>query len=368
MKKVLAVVMASMMVLSLAACGGDKKEETSAPTEATTEAAKDTTEATAEDTTAASTEESKADETQAAAPAGEYVADVNNDGKIIVGYISKNLTDVFHIAINDHAKTTFEQWKSEGKIDDWTGVLDGETDPNKQIDHADTCISKGCDFVVFLPAEKDASDPALVKMADAGINVLCVNSDTTSTPEKAIALTISDDTEAGRMLANWVVDNCPDGGKYVHCQGAQGNSAQIARGEGMHEIMDAHPEFELVSEQYNVEWSADSAVNQATDALTKYGDELVAVICDNDDMSSAVQRYMNQQGRSDVVCIGVDGNKGPIQMVADGEMGATIKQDGVGQLQAAMDIITAIIEGKEWENPPIPFVLVTKDNAADYLN
>ena len=109
MKKVLAVVMASMMVLSLAACGGDKKEETSAPTEATTEAAKDTTEATAEDTTAASTEESKADETQAAAPAGEYVADVNNDGKIIVGYISKNLTDVFHIAINDHAKTTFEQ-------------------------------------------------------------------------------------------------------------------------------------------------------------------------------------------------------------------------------------------------------------------
>ncbi len=212
MKKVLAVVMASMMVLSLAACGGDKKEETSAPTEATTEAAKDTTEATAEDTTAASTEESKADETQAAAPAGEYVADVNNDGKIIVGYISKNLTDVFHIAINDHAKTTFEQWKSEGKIDDWTGVLDGETDPNKQIDHADTCISKGCDFVVFLPAEKDASDPALVKMADAGINVLCVNSDTTSTPEKAIALTIQRPAECLRtgllITAPTVVSMC----------------------------------------------------------------------------------------------------------------------------------------------------------------
>lgn len=368
MKKVLAVVLASMMVLSLAACGGDKKEETQAPDTqaATTEAAAEETDATEADTTEAAAESSAA-ETQAAAPAGDYVADVNGDGKIIVGYISKNLTDVFHIAINEHAKTTFDQWAADGKIDEWTGILDGETDPNKQIDHADTCISRGCDFVIILPAEKDASDPAVTKMADAGINVLCVNSDTTSTPDRAVALTISDDTEAGRMLANWVVENCPDGGKYVHCQGAQGNSAQIARGEGMHEVMDPLSQFELVSEQYNVEWSADSAVNQATDALTKYGDELVAVICDNDDMSSAVQRYMNQQGRSDVVCVGVDGNEGPIQMVANGEMGATIKQDGVGQLQAAMDIITAIIEGKEWSNDPIPFVLVTKDNAAEYL-
>lgn len=355
MKKVLAVVLAAAMVLSFTACGSKKADETTKAAAETTKAAEETTKAAAEETT------------KAADAAGEYVADVNGDGKIIVGYISKNLTDVFHIAINDLAKTTFDQWKADGKIADWTGVLDGQTDPNIQINLADDCIAKGCDFVIILPAEKDASDPAVTKMADAGINVLCVNSDTTSTADVAVALTISDDFEAGTMLANWVVEQCPDGGKYLHCQGAQGNSAQIARGEGMHSVMDAHPEFELIGEAYNAEWSADSAVNQATDALTKYGDELVAVICDNDDMSSAVQRYMNQNGRSDVVCIGVDGNQGPIQMIKDGELGATVKQDGVGQLQAAIDIIDAIMNGEEWTVEPIPFVLVTADNVDDYL-
>ena len=39
--------------------------------------------------TTASAEETKAAE-------GDFVADVNGDGKIIVGYISKNLTDPFH--------------------------------------------------------------------------------------------------------------------------------------------------------------------------------------------------------------------------------------------------------------------------------
>ena len=359
MKKVLAVLLASLMVLSLAACGSGSGDDETTKAPETTEAP---------ETTPAAEADGESDaESKAPAADGEYVADVNGDGKIIVGYISKNLTDVFHIAINDHAKTTFEQWVSDGLIDEFTGVLDGQTDPNIQINLADDCISRGCDFVVILPAESDASDPAVTNMAKAGINVLCVNSSTTSTEDVAVALTISDDFEAGTIMANYVVEKCPDGGKWLHCQGAQGNSAQIARGEGIHSVMDSLDNFEMIGEAYNVEWSADSAVNQATDALTQYGDELVAVICDNDDMSSAVQRYMNQNGRSDVVCIGVDGNQGPMQMIKDGELGATVYQDGVGQLQQAMDIIEAIINGEEWTNDPIPFVLVTAENVDQYL-
>ncbi len=349
-RKVLAVLLASTMVLGLAACGSsdDKKtEDTSKDTEKTEDTAKD----------------------EGADAEASSLADVNGDGKIIVGYISKNLTDPFHGPINAHAEETFEALVADGTIDEWTGVLDGQTLPDVQINCAQDCITRGCDFVFIAPAEAEASDPAVVEMADAGINVIVFNSKTTSTDDKAWAFSGSDDVEAGRMLANWVVENCPDGGKYVHCNGILGNSAQIQRTQGMHEVLDELPEFEMVADE-DTQWKGDLAASAAENAIAQYGDELVAIICDNDDMSSAAQSACNAAGRSDIICVGVDGNQTPLEMIKAGELGATILQDGVGQLQAGIDaMVTAIKEGKApaEKNMMVPFVQVTKDNVDEYL-
>ncbi len=349
-RKVLAVLLASTMVLGLAACGSsdDKKtEDTSKDTEKTEDTAKD----------------------EGADAEASSLADVNGDGKIIVGYISKNLTDPFHGPINAHAEETFEALVADGTIDEWTGVLDGQTLPDVQINCAQDCITRGCDFVFIAPAEAEASDPAVVEMADAGINVIVFNSKTTSTDDKTWAFSGSDDVEAGRMLANWVVENCPDGGKYVHCNGILGNSAQIQRTQGMHEVLDELPEFEMVADE-DTQWKGDLAASAAENAIAQYGDELVAIICDNDDMSSAAQSACNAAGRSDIICVGVDGNQTPLEMIKAGELGATILQDGVGQLQAGIDaMVTAIKEGKApaEKNMMVPFVQVTKDNVDEYL-
>ena len=297
----------------------------------------------------------------------EVAGDVNGDGKIIVGYISKNIVDPFHAPINDYAKKTLDGLKSDGTIDDWTGILDGETDANKQIDRADECISKKCDYVIILPAEATASDAAVTKMADEGIKVIVVNSKTDSTDDVAMAYVGPNDVEAGEMLAQWVIDNVPDGGKYAHCQGVIGNSAQIQRGEGIENLMKKNDKFESVGD-FPCEWQADKAANVATDMMNQYGDDLKAIICDNDDMSSAAQKACNDAGRKDIVCVGVDGNDNPLQMVKDGEMGATVLQDGPGQVQGAIDLIQKALKGEETEKEVmIPFVLVTKDNVDEYL-
>ncbi|MBO7709543.1 MAG: substrate-binding domain-containing protein [Lachnospiraceae bacterium] len=297
-----------------------------------------------------------------------FEADANGDGKIVVGYISKNFTDPFHAPINARAKEYFDQAVKDGVIDEWTGLLDGETDPNKQIDRAADCISKQCDIVIFLPAEAEASDPALTQMADAGILVIEVNSKSASCDEKAIAYVGSDDVEAGNMLAQWVVDNCPDGGKFIHCNGVLGNSAQIQRTEGMHAIMDEHPEFEMVGD-FDTKWDGNLAADAASDSIAKYGDELVAIICDNDGMSSAAQKMCNDSGREDIICIGVDGVEVPMQMVKVGSLKATILQDGVGQINGAIDIVEKLVAGESFDPAPvIPFVLITQDNVDDYMN
>ena len=135
----------------------------------------------------------------------------------------------------------------------------------------------------------------------------------------------------------------------------------------MHAIMDEHPEFEMVGD-FDTKWDGNLASDAASDSLAKYGDELVAIICDNDGMSAAAQKMCNDNGRNDVICIGVDGVEVPLQMVKDGAMKATILQDGVGQINGAIEIVEAIVKGEEFDpNPVIPFVLVTEENVDDYL-
>ncbi len=375
MLKTLTIVMVvACLAIGMAACStpAPAASESAAPAEsAPAESAAAPAESAPAESAAAPAEsapaESAAAPAESAAAATDVVADVNGDGKVIVGYISKNITDPFHAPINDAATIALDKMVADGVIDEWTGIMDGETDPNKQIDRADECLTKAVDFAIILPAEAEASDPAVTKLADAGVNVIVVNSKTTSTDDRAIAYCGSDDVFAGELMGQWVVDNVPDGGKYIHCQGIIGNSAQIQRGEGIMNIMSKNPQFEMVGE-FDTQWSGDKAANATMDSISQYGEELVAVICDNDDMSSASQRAANDAGRTDIICIGVDGNENPLQMVKAGELGATVLQDGVGQVTAGINIIANVVAGEGFEKyPDIPFVLVTKDNVDQYL-
>ena len=193
------------------------------------------------------------------------------------------------------------------------------------------------------------------------------NSKTTNTDELGASYVGSDDVFAGELMANFVAEKLPEGGKYAHCMGIIGNSAQIQRTEGIHNILDGMEQWEMVDEQ-GCEWQGDKAISFTQSWLQMYGDELKAIICDNDDMSSAVKAYLITEGREDIVCIGVDGNAGPMQMVADGELDATVFQDGAGQIRKAIEVAVDILEGKEIEKEyMIPFVLITLDNVNDYI-
>lgn len=168
-------------------------------------------------------------------------------------------------------------------------------------------------------------------------------------------------------MAQFVQEVLPDGGGYAHLMGVIGNSAQIQRTEGIHNILDADEKWTMLGEQ-GAEWQGEKAVKFTGDWLQMFGNELNAIICDNDDMSSAVKAYCITEGREDIVCIGVDGNAGPMAMVAAGELDATVFQDGAGQIRKAIEVAADLLEGKEIEQLyMIPFVLITLDNVDDYI-
>lgn len=284
----------------------------------------------------------------------------------IIGVIQKNTVDAFHLTINTAAIESLEALKAAGTIDDYR-LYDGKTDPVTQCDLMETAILEGVDVLIILPAEAAGCDPILERAAEVGIPVVVANSKTTNTDELGASYVGSDDVFAGELMANFVAEKLPEGGKYAHCMGIIGNSAQIQRTEGIHNVMDALEQWEMVDEQ-GCEWQGDKAISFTQSWLQMYGEDLNAIICDNDDMSSAVKAYLITEGREDIVCIGVDGNAGPMQMVADGELDATVFQDGAGQIRKAIEVAVDILEGKEIEKEyMIPFVLITLDNVNDYI-
>lgn len=284
----------------------------------------------------------------------------------VIGYICKNTIDTFAIGYNNAARAKLDELKASGKIADWK-FYDGQSNPVTQIELMDMAITQGCNYIIFLPAESEGSAPVLDKAKEKNIPIVVVNSRTNNTVELATAFVGSNDVQAGEMMANYVMQQMPAGGNWAHLQGPIGNSAQLERGQGIHNVMDTAANWKMLEEQSG-EWRAAIAQNFAQDWLTKHGKDLNAIICDNDEMSSAAQNIMNTQGRNDIICIGVDGTPGPLTMVKSGDLKATIYQDGIGQVSKAIDLVIELIGGNQIPKESwIDFVLITKDNVDEYL-
>ncbi|MDR2476705.1 MAG: substrate-binding domain-containing protein [Treponema sp.] len=286
--------------------------------------------------------------------------------KIVIGYIAKNTTDPFHGPLNTAARKEMDALKANGKITNYF-FYDGLTNPVTQVELMDTAINAGCTHIILLPAEAAGSSPVLTKAKEKNIPVVVVNSMTNNTPDLAAGYVGSNDVQAGEMMAKFVQSKAPNGGGYGHIMGVIGNSAQIQRGQGIHNIMDKDSKWKMLDEQ-GADWQAERAVNFSMDWLSKYGDQLNAIICDNDDMSSAAQNYVNSRNRRDIICIGVDGNAGPLNMVKNGDLQATVYQDGVGQVLKGIELLVKVANGESIpKTTMIDFVMITKDNVNQYL-
>jgi len=330
MKKFLVLLMVVSLVFSVAACGQPAEAPVSEDVDAPAE--------------------------QVEEPAAE----------INVAYIAKNTVDAFHATLNGAASEALDALVADGTITSWQ-LYDGLTDPITQVNLIEDAINNGANFVILLPAESEGSAPVVSRCAEAGIPIVVVNSKTNNTDELATAFVGSDDVQAGEMMAEFVQSVLPDGGQYAHMMGIVGNSAQIDRGQGIENVLGADDSWTAIGD-YAAEWSADKAVGFASDIVTEYGDKVNAIICDNDDMSSAVQNYVNSIDREDIVCIGVDGNAGPLGMVKAGTLRSTVLQDGAAQVTTAIALIPEIVAGGEVEKTiMVPFTLVTSENVDQYL-
>lgn len=332
--KVLALLVALTMIVSLAAC---------APAPVAAETAKPAEPA----ATAAPT----------AAPAA---TEAPKEEKYVVGITLQNMTEEFMIALENAIKAKAAEYPNLEIV-----LNDAEGKTEKQVAQMDSFISQGVDAIIICPRDQQALVQVCKKAIDAKIPVVTLSADLA---EKVGQVCItSENKQGGTLQAEWVMKQIGGKGKIAIFRGPLGADAEIGRGAGYDSVLANYPDVEVV---YNdtANWQREEAMAKMENLLQTH-DDLAAVLCMNDGMALGVIQAVKAKGLLGKINItGIDAIPDALKSIQAGELYATCFQDAAGQGAGSLELAMKLIAGEkveEWNN--IPFQLVTPDNVADYL-
>ena len=262
---------------------------------------------------------------------------------------------------------------------------DGASNQSQQTDQINTAIANGANLLIVNIVETsspDAAQNAVEAARTAGIPIIFFNrevsNDVVNSYEKC-AFVGTDAPEAGHMqgkligeylLANYdAVDLNGDGViSYVMFKGQEGNAEAEARTqfgvEDANAVLTAAGKPELVyynasaTDKYLVDqggkWSAQAANDYMSSILPEYseanGNMVELIICNNDGMAegavSALQGagYNTGDGKT-IPVFGVDATDSAKQLINEGKMTGTIKQDAEGMASTIVNLVSSVKNG-----------------------
>ena len=319
MKKILALAMAAALALSLVACGGAEKPAESG---------------------AAST------------PADE--------GKLSIGATFYSLQNEFTMRMDNAGK----KWAEENNVD-YVGY-DGNYDAATQLSQVETMISNGVDAIILNPHDADACAACVEVAHAAGIPVIGVNTMVNS--DLLTSYVGSLDVSAGEDIMNKMIEYMGSNDfNIVIIEGPMGQSAQLQRNEGIYNVLANNPDIDVLAID-TANWSRSEAMTLMETWLTTYGEDIDAVIGENDEMALGARQAIVAAGL-DIPCIGVDGIADAVTAVSTGDMIASDFQNAEGQMTGALDAAVTVINGGSVEKEIwIPFEMITPDNYEEYVN
>ena len=367
-RKTAAVALAAMMAFSVTGCGGGAKE---------------TTAAAAADTTAAGSEAEKVSEavTEAAKEEGKKIEDMT------VGVFYYTYSDTYISSV----RTALDESLKAAGID--FQDYDANSNQTTQNEQIDTAISTGANLLIVnivTSGSVDASQAIVDKAQAAGIPVIFFNRAVESDEEEGkvlgsydkCAFVGTDAPEAGHMQGDMIgkylvekfdaVDLNGDGSiSYAMFMGQLGNVEAIYRTqyavEDANKVLTESGKAELQyfdssnKDCYQVDqdgnWSATAANNYMNTNLSQYNKEnnnmIELIICNNDGMAEGAISALNDKGynlgdgtSTTIPVFGVDATDAAKQLIADGKMTGTIKQDAEGMAEAIAFLTQNVAEGK----------------------
>ncbi len=288
MKKVVAILMASLMAFGLVACS--KSDSTT-----TTTAAAGGNDATT--TTAAENKDTE----------GTTAGGGESSGLIKVGIINNDPNESGYRTAND-ADLQAMFTKENGYDASFSYSLKND----EQIQFAKTFIQNEVDYLLLSAADVAGWDSVLKDAQEAGVKVILFDRTINADPSLYEASIVSDMAKEGQTAVDWLASqNLPEY-NIIHIQGMMGSAAQQGRSGALDTKVAAEASWNIVTQQ-TAEWNAEKA-QQIVQSVIDSGAKFNVIYAENDDMAKGAVAALDAAGIShgvgkDVIVMGFDCNK-----------------------------------------------------------
>ncbi|MCR4903695.1 MAG: ABC transporter substrate-binding protein [Butyrivibrio sp.] len=264
-KKVLSVVLASVMALGLMACSSSSSTETTTQTTA------------------------------------------SEGGLIKVGIINNDPNESGYRTANDaDLKAMFTE--ANGYDASFAYSLKND----EQIQYAQTFIQDEVDYLLLSAADTAGWDSVLQDAQAAGVKVILFDRTIDADASLYEASIVSDMAKEGQTAVDWLAGQGLEEVNVIHIQGVMGSAAQQGRSGALDDKVAAESSWNIVTQQ-TAEWNAEKA-QQIVQSVIDAGTSFNVIYAENDDMAKGAVAALDAAGIShgvgkDVVVMGFDCNK-----------------------------------------------------------
>lgn len=296
-----------------------------------------------------------------------------------IGVAIYQFDDNFMTLYRQNIQAYFDELNAKGGTQYELTIVDGKNDVAEQTEQVNTFISQGVDAMIVNLVQ--TSSPALAQaVEDSGIPTVFINREIADYNYGAKTCYVGADArDSGTYQGQIIFDQENHGDlngdgvvSYIMIMGDPENSDAKYRTE--YSIKYLTDNGVTVNELYKETGMWDQAKGQelVASALNTYGDEIEVVFCNNDGMALGAAQSIAAAGRTvgkDIYLVGVDALTECCEMVKAGTMTGTVLNDDVGQATAACESVLKLLAGEEITNKVnyVPYVMVTKDNADQYI-
>ena len=248
-------------------------------------------------------------------------------------------------------------------------VLDANFEPDRQNQQMDDLISQQPDSIIVNAVDAGAIVPALQRANQQGIPLVASNNGVDESAKDLVeGYTGPDDYHEGALAAELMADALNNKGKVVMIEGAPGTTPQINRGQGFKDrLAEVAPDIELLDSQ-TAEWDRQKARQVASDFITRYGGDLDGIFGQDDTMAvGAADAVADASRQDDIEVVGLGGSETGLTAVKEGEIYGTMLQSPVQDAELAVEAALKIARGEDIpETNYLKVPKITKENVGQF--
>ena len=239
--------------------------------------------------------------------------------------------------------------------------VDADNDHTAQMEAVRNFIQQEVDYIVICPVQEAGWDVVLQEAQDAGIPVIY---DNTMGPSDVDYLTYVgvDNAEVGRMIAEEMAAKIDYKGKVLVMEGVPGQATSDVRTKAAMDVFASYPDITV--ESGVTSWQTDEGRKLAEDYITKWGNELKAIVAVGGNQAEGAVEAVKAAGmQGEILVSGFDVQEPQYLAVANGDEIFTVSQ---GVYQQSYLSVVAAIRALNGESVPrqinCPITIVDKDN------